>query len=264
LVNRRAFVIGTTLVACTNEPPAAPVLERGATRIADIERDVGGRIGVCALETGSGGRIVHRARERFAMCSTFKCLLVAAICAKADRGLLELDESVAAQCDAAIIDSSNEAANALLKRAGGPSGVTQWLRTIGDETTRIDRDEPSLNDNEPGDPRDTTTPEAMVQTMRTVVLGNVLTEQHRTRIAEAMKRCRTGTRRLRAGMPKDWTVGDKTGTGDRGAVNDIAIVWRKYHSPILIASFMTGVKADLDAVELAHTRIGRIVAETFA
>jgi beta-lactamase class A len=239
------------------------VLAAAAQRIADIEPEIGGRIGVCALDTGTGGRVVHRERERFAMCSTFKWMLVAAVCARADRGLLELDEFVAAQCDAAIIDSDNAATNALLKRVGGPTGLTQWLRAIGDATTRIDRDEPSLNENAPGDPRDTTTPEAMVQTMRTLLLDATLPVEARNRITSAMKRCRTGTRRLRAGVPKEWSVGDKTGTGERGAVNDVAIAWRKYHSPILIACFTTETKHDVDVIELAHTRIARIVAETF-
>ena len=262
-LGRRAFIAGT-LLACTVEPPTAPVLEAASKRIADVESDIGGRLGVCALDCGSGGKLVHRAAERFAMCSTFKWMLVADICARADRGLIELDEFVASQCEAAIVDSDNAAANALLKRAGGPEGFTKWLRAIGDDTTRLDRDEPELNENAPGDPRDTTTPEAMVETMKTLLVGDILAEKWRKMIGDAMKRCRTGTRRLRAGMPKDWTVGDKTGTGEHGAVNDVAIAWRKYHSPILVACFTTEVKADLDTVELAHTRVARIVAETFS
>lgn len=258
-MNRRAFVLGAGMLACTGAP-AAPVLEDAAKRIGEIENDIGGRIGVCALATGNGARIVHRAQERFAMCSTFKWMLVAAICARVDRGFIEFDESVAAQCDAVIIESDNVAANALLKRAGGPSGLTQWLRTTGDDVTRLDRDEPALNDNAPGDPRDTTTPEAMVASMKTILLGDLLAEKWRTRITDAMKKCRTGMKRLRAGLPQDWTVGDKTGTGARGAMNDVAIVWRKYHSPILIASFITDTKADPDVVELAHTRVARVIA----
>ncbi len=264
LVGRRAFVAFAGLLACGVDPPAAPVLESATKRIDEIESEIGGRIGVCALDTASGGRVLHRAGERFAMCSTFKWLLVAAICARAERGLLELDDSIASQCDAAIIDSDNTAASNLLKRAGGPSGLTQWLVSVGDETTRVDRDEPLLNENAPGDPRDTTTPEAMVQTMKTLLLGSTLDDKSRKRITDAMKQCRTGTRRLRAGFPKDWTIGDKTGTGERGAINDVAIAWRKYHSPILVACYMTEVKADMDTAELAHTRIARIVAETFA
>ena len=266
MIARRAFVVGSALVSAfgCNSAPAAPVIESAQKRIADIESEIGGRIGVCALATGNDGRIVHRAEERFAMCSTFKWMLVAAIGARVTRGFIELDDSVAAQCDAVIIESDNVAASALLKRAGGPSGLTAWLRTTGDDVTRIDRDEPALNENAPGDPRDTTTPDAMVQSMKRILLGDLIEERFRTRITDDMKKCETGKKRLRAGFPKDWTVGDKTGTGERGAVNDVAIIWRKYHSPILVACFTTEVKADLDATELAHTRIARIVAETFS
>jgi beta-lactamase class A len=263
-MRRRGFIVGVTLAACTDKGPAAPVLDSAQKRIDGIEQEIGGRMGVYALDTGSGGHLAHRAEERFAMCSTFKWFLVAAICARGEHGLLELDDSVLAQCDAAIIDSDNLAASALLKRAGGPKGVTQWLRSIGDDTTRLDRDEPEVNENAPGDPRDTTTPLAMVQTMKTLLLGDTLTEEHRHRIQDALKRCRTGTKRLRAGMPKEWTLGDKTGSGRRGAVNDVAIAWRKFREPILVASFITEAKTDFDAVEMAHTRVGRIVAETFA
>ncbi len=261
-LDRRAFVIGAGLLACTTPPPAAPALEAAAKRIADIESEIGGRIGVYALATENGAHVAHRSTERFAMCSTFKWMLVAAIGARVDRGFIEFDDSIAAQCDAVIIDSDNVAANALLKRAGGPSAFTQWLHTIGDDTTHLDRDEPALNDNAPGDPRDTTTPEAMVSTMKSLLFGDVLAEKWRTLIIDAMKKCRTGTRRLRAGFPKGWAVGDKTGTGGRGAVNDVAFARHGGDAPILIACFATEVKADLDAVELAQTRIARIVRET--
>ncbi len=99
--------------------------------------------------------------------------------------------------------------------------------------------------------------------MKTLLLGNILVAQAQARVTDAMKRCRTGTHRLRAGFPKDWSIGDKTGTGEHGAVNDVAIAWRKHRSPLLVACFTTEVKAQIEAVELAHTRVARIVAETF-
>jgi beta-lactamase class A len=264
-MNRRAFVIGSTLLACSNDPPAAPALESAGKRIASIEADIGGRLGVCALDTSSGGRIVHRAAERFAMCSTFKWMLVASIMARSDRGLIELDDSIAALCESAVVESDNTAANTLLKRAGGPEGLTQFLHSVGDDTTRVDRQEPDVNENAPGDPRDTTTPEAMVQSMKTILFGDGLAEKWQKKILDMMERCKTGRKRLRAGFPKEWIVCDKTGTGEHGAINDVAVAMRKYHmrSPILVACYTTEVKADLDAVELAHTRVARVVTETF-
>ena len=264
-VSRRGFVIGSALVACASAPPAAPALESAAKRIAAIESDIGGRMGVCALDTSNGGRIVHRAAEKFAMCSTFKWLLVASIMSRADRGLIELDDSIADLCEKTIVDSDNAAASTLLKRTGGPGGLTSFIRSTGDETTRLDRDEPDVNENAPGDPRDTTTPEAMVASMKAILFGDALAEKWQKKILDAMERCRTGRKRLRAGFPKEWTICDKTGTGEHGAVNDVAVAMRKYHmrTPILVACYTTEVKADIDAVELAHTRVARVVAETF-
>lgn len=267
MISRRAFVIGASaLVACSNDPPAAPALESAQKRIEAIEADIGGRLGVCALDMSSGGRIVHRAAERFAMCSTFKWMLVASIMARSDRGLIELDDSVAEMCEKTIVDSDNAAASTLLKRTGGPSGLTQFLRSIGDDTTRVDRDEPDVNENAPGDPRDTTTAEAMVASMKTILFGDGLSAQWQKKLLDYMERCKTGRKRLRAGFPKEWIVCDKTGTGEHGAINDVAVAMRKYHmkNPILVACFTTDVKADLDAVELAHTRVAKIVTETFA
>ena len=267
MITRRDFVIGASaLVACSNDPPAAPVLESAGKRIEAIESDIGGRIGVCALDMSTGARIVHRAAEKFAMCSTFKWMLVAAIMARADRGLIELDDSISDMCEKTIVDSDNASASTLLHRTGGPSGLTQFLRSIGDETTRIDRDEPDVNENAPGDPRDTTTPEAMVASMKTILFGDGLAEKWQKKILDMMERCKTGRKRLRAGFPKDWIICDKTGTGEHGAINDVAVAMRKYHmkNPILVACFTTEVKADLDTVELAHTRVAKIVTETFA
>jgi beta-lactamase class A len=266
MISRRAFVIGTSaLVACTNDPPAAPALESAGKRIEAIEADIGGRLGVCALDMSSGGRIVHRAAERFAMCSTFKWMLVASIMARADRGLIELDDSIADLCEKTIVDSDNAAASTLLKRTGGPGGLTQFIRSIGDDTTRVDRDEPDVNENAPGDPRDTTTPEAMVASMKTILFGDGLADKWQKKILDMMERSKTGRKRLRAGFPKEWVICDKTGTGEHGAINDVAVAMRKYHmkNPILVACFTTEVKADLDAVELAHTRVAKIVTETF-
>ena len=255
----------TLLFACSDKGPAAPVLDSAQKRIEGIEQEIGGRLGVYALDTGSGAHLGHREEERFAMCSTFKWFLVAAIFSRAERGLLELDDSLLGKCDAAIVDSDNLAASALLHRAGGAESVTKWLRTLGDDTTRLDRDEPDVNENAPGDPRDTTTPLAMARTMKTILLGDTLTAEHRAHVVDAMKRCRTGTKRLRAGFPKNWTTGDKTGTGERGAVNDVAITWTRYRSaPLLVAAYTTETKADQDTVEQALTRVGRIVGDVFA
>ncbi len=254
-----------------------------------IEKSVGGRIGVMALDTGSGKSLASRPDERFPMCSTFKWLLAAAVLSKADAGTLSLDKRVSIEgvmpvayspvttgrepsgsfsieelCTAAVEQSDNTAANLLLTMIEGPAGLTHFLRGVGDPTTRLDRNEPALNDYVPGDERDTTTPRVMVSTLNTLLLGTALAAPSRQRLISWLKDCKTGLARLRAGLPADWVTGDKTGTGDGGSVNDLAISWPPGRPPILIASYMNGSKQPVDALSAAQARIAHTVADAFA
>lgn len=257
--------------------------------IADIENKVGGRVGVMALDTMSGETLEHRADERFAMCSTFKWILAAAVLERVDRGELRpgqklrfdaedlLDYAPVARehvdkgsltidelCAAAVSISDNTAANLLLEQIGGPSGLTEFLRQHGDTVTRLDRNEPTLNTNLPGDPRDTTTPRAMVGTMNSLLVGDVLSAGSRKRLLRWLKDAATGLARLRAGLPPDWIAGDKTGTGVNGAANDVAIAWPPGRAPILIASYLSESGAAPDALNGAHVAIAAAVAKQFA
>ena len=128
-------------------------------------------------------------------------------------------------CAAIVEASDNGGANLLLERVGGPKGLTRFLRESGDAVTRLDRNEPSLNSNLPDDPRDTTTPDAMVGTMKRILTGDVLQPASRDKLLDWLRKSETGAKRLRAGLPAGWDVGDKTGTGIRGATVDNAIVW---------------------------------------
>jgi beta-lactamase class A len=256
-----------------------------------IEKAVGGRVGVMALDTGSGKSLQSRPDERFPMCSTFKWLLAAAVLSRAELGTLSLDRRVSLEgvnfvgyspvtrergssrtisieelCSAAVEDSDNTAANLLLTMIDGPAGLTRFLRSIGDTTTRLDRNEPTLNDYVPGDDRDTTTPRAMVSTINTLLLGTstALALPSRQRLIAWLKDCKTGLERLRAGLPADWVTADKTGTGDGGSVNDLAISWPPGRAPILIACYLNGSKQSVDSLSAAHVDIARIVADEFA
>jgi beta-lactamase class A len=265
LLTRRTFIIGTGLClasACTSL--RAPDDPAGDSRLADLESKLGGRVGVDAIDTGNGARLSHRPSERFAMCSTSKLLIAAAILARADGGEIKLDQQIRygsqdlvghapvttahlAQgslpveilLQAAMEESDNTAANLLLTLIGGPAGLTRFLRQQGDDITRLDRNEPSLNTNLPGDQRDTTTPSAMIATMNKILLGQMLSPDSRQGLTGWMKNCHTGKDRLRAGLPRDWIAGDKTGTGDNGAANDVAILWSPNRAPILIAAYLS-------------------------
>jgi beta-lactamase class A len=266
---------------------ALPFAARAAESdsFAALEDQHGGQLGVAALDTGTGHRVGHRARERFAMCSTFKLLATAAVLRKVDLGHEELTRLVAygkadllsyapvtrahvseghmslgALCQAAIEWSDNTAANLLLASLGGPAAVTQLARALGDPVTRLDRNEPSLNDILPGDIRDTTTPAAMLADMKRVLLGNTLSKASRTQLIDWLQHAQTGKDRLRAGLPADWKAGDKTGSGFRGETNDIAVAWPRGRAPILIAAYYKGSTAPAKARSAVLADVGRIVA----
>jgi len=262
--------------------PTSPVAEQ----LAALEKRTGGRLGVYALDTGTKRRITYRSEERFAMCSTFKVLLVAAVLTRVDEGRERLDQQIpftskdlleyapiASQhlsegslsleklCEAAVTVSDNTAANLLLARLGGPKAVTDFARRLGDVSTRLDRNEPTLNMAIPGDPRDTTTPKVMVEDLQKLLLGAVLQKESRQKLEAWMIACTTGTARLRAGIPKAWKVGDKTGSGENGTHNDIAILWPPSGSPILVAVYLTDAKVSSPERNAAIAEVARILVQ---
>ncbi len=172
--------------------------------------------------------------------------------------------SVAQLAQAVVEVSDNAAANLLLGLCGGPAGLTRFLRASGDPVTRLDRTEPALNSNLPGDPRDTTTPRAMLATMRRILLGDVLEAGSRDMLRGWLRDCATGKDRLRSGLPQDWSVGDKTGTGQNGAIVDLAWAWPPApRAPILIACCMSGSDAPLERLEAAQADIAGLAAAAF-
>jgi beta-lactamase class A len=291
MIERRQFLIGAGGVTLLAAAPglAAPRGEYGAGRlrgeIEALERRSGGRLGVALLDTGSGRRFAWRGDERFPLCSTFKFLLAAAIFQQADQGRLRLDRrlavhagdlltnspfsksragrdaAIAELCEASIVDSDNTAANLLLPLVGGPDGLNRFARSLGDGVTRLDRGEPALGEAGAGDARDTTAPAAMVDDMERLLLGGVLGPASRQRLTGWMVACRTGTHRLRAGLPRGWRVGHKTGTGMNGTSNDIAIAWpRAGRPPLLIAAYLTGSTLDQGRRDIILAGVARVVA----
>jgi beta-lactamase class A len=299
LAPRRQITMRTTRRTFCRTLLAAPLVlpPRGARAeaepdLAAIEHRLGARLGVAA-GTMERALIAYRADERFPLCSTFKVLAAAAVLARVDAGTERLERtvtygaddllsyapvtrkaleagcgtgrmSVADLCAAAIAWSDNTAANLLLPDLGGPAGLTAWLRSIGDPVTRLDRNEPTLNTALPGDPRDTTTPAAMRATLARILLSPVLSPAARDQLAAWMIACQTGRKRLRAGLPTDWTIGDKTGTGDNGSVNDVAFLRPPGRAPVTVAVYVTGSAAPAEAYEAAYAEIGRLVTARVA
>ncbi|MGJ6967612.1 class A beta-lactamase [Streptosporangium sp. G11] len=268
--------------------PAVPSTvpdEAGARKeLRALEASFKGRIGAYAVDTATGKTIGYRSGERFPMLSTFKAMAAAAVLHKArtsDPGLMdkivrwtaaELEEhspvtekhvkdglTVARLCEAAITQSDNTAANMLLKQIGGPAGLTGYFRTLKDPVSRLDRWETELNDWSPTERRDTTTPAAMGRDLRAVTAGNALDAKDRQRLNAWLIANTTGDARIRAGLPKTWTIGDKTGTNSAyGAGNDIAVIWPSASAAPVIMSIYTNRRAVDGAVA------DKVVADTAA
>jgi beta-lactamase class A len=255
------------------------------------ERETGGRIGVHAENLATGAKITWRADERFVMCSTFKASLAAFVLARADRGQERLDRmigfgpkdlldyapaarqhlgkgdkgsmSVSDMCEAIVELSDNTCANLLLAEIGGPAALTGFWRSTGDAISRLDHNEPELNRSPPGDSHDTTTPAAMAANLRRFVLGDVLSTASRERFIDWLENCKTGNNRLRAGLPKDWRIGDKTGNNGKDAAGDIAVAWPRPDTPILISVYTQGGSPTAAQLEAIFTEIGRMIGKSF-
>jgi beta-lactamase class A len=266
--------------AASGENDAAP-------RIAVIETRIGGRIGVAVLDISNSKRIDYRANERFPMCSTFKFLAAAAVLKRIDEKQDKLDRFVSydakdileyapvtkehlkdggmtlgALCAAAIEQSDNTAGNLLLDAIGGPAGLASFARTLGDNVTRLDRKEPDLNSAIPGDERDATTPAAICSDMQRLLLGDVLSEASRRQLEDWLQRNETGGGLIRAGIPRNWIVGDKTGRGANGATNDIAIMRPPGRAPILLAIYSVGSTATANDRAASIADAAKAVAES--
>ena len=279
-MNRRDILCSTlALLASPAHAQRAPL-----TALTDYERDSGGHIGVCAKNLRTGAEVTRRAHERFVMCSSFKASLAACVLASVDRGQARMDEliaygpadlmewapvakqhvekgamSVADMCEAAVEFSDNTCANALLARFGGPSALTAFWRSIGDTVSRLDHNEPELNRTPPGDPRDTTTPAATAGNLHKLILGTALSPASREHLTNWMLGCKTGDNRLRAGLPKDWRVGDKTGNNGKDAAIDIAVTWSTRGEPVVVCAYTRGGAPTSRQVDDVFAQIGRYV-----
>jgi len=285
MIRRRELLIGSLMTAPLLA--ASPVFGQGREdevreALFALDRKHGGRLGVAILDSGSGRIVAHRGEERFAMCSTFKFVAAAFALARVDRGEEELERrvsygkadlityspvtekhvekglTVAELCDAAVTLSDNTAGNLLLDSFGGPKGLTEYMRSLGDEASRLDRREPDLNEAKPGDPRDTTTPVAMAGLLRQTLLGGALSPASRQQLTAWLVANKTGDKRLRVGVPKGWRIGEKTGTGNNNATNDVGVIWPPGRAPLVVTAYYTESRASLPEREAVLAEVGRL------
>lgn len=294
-----AVVLGVALVAGCSAAPAdtassgsarstsvSAVVDTGPLRDVEARYDI--RLGVYAVNVGTGKRLAYREDEPFPVMSTFKTYAAAALLRQHP-----LDEdffgtvvtyteedlvanspvtstkvatgmTVAELCAAAITRSDNTAANLLLRLLGGPEAITAFARDIKDTRTRLDRWETELNTAIPGDNRDTTTPAAIGEGYRSLVLGDVLAEPERKQLTDWLLANTTGAERIRAGLPSDWKVADKTGSGDYGSANDVAITWTPDGTPIVIAVLTTKEVEGAEYDNAALAAAAKVAADALA
>ncbi|RDU98984.1 class A beta-lactamase [Trinickia dinghuensis] len=280
-ITRRNLLIGLPLLLGL---AASPALNAAESPLADIERRHGGRLGVFAVDTGSGRTLSHRADERFLMCSTFKGILAAQILARTDSGQERLDRlvhytkndliftspvtkanlsrgamSVEALCQAILEESDNTAAILLMRSAGGPAALTRFIRGLGDTVTRSDRYEPDSN--RYSGVLDTTSPRAIVTVARSLLLGDVLSPKSRTRLERGMIACRPGLNRIRAVLPAGWQAGDRPGTSVESETNDYALVRPPGRAPLLVAVYCDAPGVSMDDREAVLREAGKVFVQ---
>jgi beta-lactamase class A len=288
-LNRRnllkAGLATSALVAAPSvSAPASAASGSVEQQLHDLEVTHGARLGVFARNTRTGRVVAYRARERFAMCSTFKTLAAAAVL----RGRVPLgtvvhyppadilpnspitqqhvDSGLALGeiCAAAIQYSDNTAGNLMLRQIGGPAGLTSFLRSIGDDVSRLDRWETDLNTAIPGDLRDTTTPEAIGRSYERVTLGRALRPADSEQLVTWLKGNTTSAQRFRAGLPAGWVLGDKTGTGSYATANDIGVAWTTRGTPLVLAVLSTKEAPDAPVTNALIADTARILAAELA
>lgn len=286
-MRRQAVVLAACAIALStlSSFPALGAENPILASAKSAETSLKARVGLAIVDTGTGNTWLYNADQRFPMASTFKALACAAlldagpsvmerksVIRKADlesyapvtKAMVGKEASVSELCAITLRTSDNTAANKVLETIGGPSSVTKFVRSVGDDTTRLDRAEPELNESKPGDPRDTTTPAAMAETMRKLVLGDALAEPERQQLTDWLVGNEVGGPLLRAGIPGDWRIADRTGAGGNGTRGIVAVMWPPERKPIIAAIYLTETDASMEARNAAIAEIGKAIATEFS
>jgi beta-lactamase class A len=281
-------LIGALVIAATGM--ALPVLASDDTileTVQAIEVRLGGRVGISIHDTGADQHWAYRSDERFPLSSTFKPFACAAVLSRIESGaerlhrVIEIEEedlvtyspvtetrvntvgmTIAELCEATITLSDNTAGNLILESIGGPNAFTDYMRSIGDETTRLDRWETDLNKGKPGDRRDTTTPRAATASLGLLLLGQTLSDNSREQLTTWMENDKVADALLRSALPENWRIADKTGAGGHGARSIIAVIWPPTSEPVVVSIYMIENDASFADRNQAIAEIGTAIVET--
>ena len=269
---------------------STPVFALNTAKLTEVvqseESALQARVGMAVFDANTGMTWQYRGDERFPLNSTHKVFSCAAMLAKVDGKHLSLDQSVSINrgmlvtyspitekslspktitlgkvCQAAVSYSDNTAANVVFDAIGGSTGFNAYMRSIGDEETQLDRKEPELNEGTPGDVRDTTTPNAIVNSLRKILLGDVLSDPSRSELTQWMLDDQVAGALLRASLPSDWKIADKTGAGGYGSRSIVAVIWPPSKQPLVVGIYITQTKASMQASNQAIARIGAVLKD---
>lgn len=291
MIARRTLIAGAAMAGPLALLPRRAAAQTGGdpgARLEALEKQTGGRLGVSVLDSETNISFDHREDERFPLLSTFKALAAACVLSRIDQNedalerLISFPKSalvtyspetekhaggrgmtLSAVCEAAVTLSDNTAGNLMLEQIGGPEGLTAWLRSIGDGVTRLDRTETSLNEAKKGDPRDTTTPRQMRETLGILLGGEetALSRASKEILLGWLVASKTGDARLRAGLPRDVMVGEKTGTSSNGAACDAGLVWPRGRAPVFVSVYIAEASVPLEKLNPVFAAVGEIISD---
>ncbi|MFA6210828.1 MAG: class A beta-lactamase [Candidatus Obscuribacterales bacterium] len=273
---------------------SADVENKASTGITEADlAAVKGEVGIAVVDSTRHKQFFLNQDQAFPMQSVCKFPLSIAVLRLADQGKLSLQDKVTVRLSdvvpfhspikeeikgdksdftiralmtAAVCNSDNTACDVLIACAGGTSAVTNILKEAGVKGIRLDRPEGKLQPDSVQiakflvDPRDTATPEAMIEMLQNLYSGKLLSKSSTAVILQDLFNCKTGPARITAGLPAGWTVAHKTGTGrdvagQNTATNDVGVAVGPHGETIYIAIFTKGSRARIEEREAFMAKV---------
>ncbi len=203
-------------------------------------------VGIAALDLTTGESINVKGDTPFPMASTVKVAVAAAYLTQVDHGRRTMLDTIGKDrardlMSRMLVHSDNRATDLLIKDLGGPGAIQDWLNFHGFSGIRVDRNIAKLlsDPRDLWDRRDSSTPLAMVELLRRLDRGNVLSASSRRTLLEFMSQCQTGKNRMKALLPQGTRVEHKTGTLN-GLSDDVGFVTMPDGRRVAIAIFTRG------------------------